>query len=396
MIKVEKFIPGGQALGTAEDGKKMFFWNALPGEIVTEYKITKNKSSYAEAIATSVENHSPHRVEPRDECYLSTSPWQILNYDYELEQKPLLVKEIFREHGIDIDLPTIATDGKDYFYRNKMEYALYYDKEKQKIFPAFHARGSHGKTPIFSSSLERPEIFQKATEIVDGLNQRGEEARKYQSLLLRCNQDGKVSGGLYENKKPHPVFDNLKDKILGQEYSYSPNGFFQINLPVYELALEEIKKYVDTDEVLDLYAGVGTIGLSVARDRKLTLVEVDKSAYKELVNNLPKNTLSKSINGDTPREKTPQAVLAKSEDVLDHINDNQTVILDPPRAGSDKKLLDRLLEVLPPKIIYLSCNPATQARDVKILLEKYHIEMVKTFNFFPHTPHIENLIVLSL
>ena len=396
MIKIEKFIPGGQALGTAEDGKKMFFWNALPGEIVMEYKITKNKSSYAEAIAISVENHSPHRVEPRDKCYLSTSPWQILNYDYELEQKPLLVKEIFREHGIDIDLPTIATDGKDYFYRNKMEYALYYDKEKQKIFPAFHARGSHGKIPIFSSSLERPEIFQKATEIVDGLNRRGEEARKYQSLLLRCNQDGKVSGGLYENKKPHPAFDNLKDKILSQEYSYSPNGFFQINLPVYELALEEIKKYVDTDEVLDLYAGVGTIGLSVARDRKLTLVEVDKSAYKELVNNLPKNILSKSINGDTPREKTPQAVLAKSEDVLDHINDNQTVILDPPRAGSDKKLLDRLLEVLPPKIIYLSCNPATQARDVKILLEKYHIEMVKTFNFFPHTPHIENLIVLSL
>lgn len=71
------------------------------------------------------------------------------------------------------------------------------------------------------------------------------------------------------------------------------------------------------------------------------------------------------------------------------------MILDPPRAGCDKKLIDKLLEVAPAKIIYLSCNPATQARDAKYLLEKYQLNLVKTFNFFPHTPHIENLIVLS-
>ena len=380
MIKVEKFIPGGQALGTSAEGKKIFFWNALPGETVLEYEITKNKSSYTEAIATSVKNPSKHRVKPRDDFYLSTSPWQILDYKYELEQKSLLVQEIFREHKIDINPPEVITDGKDYEYRNKMEYALYYDLEKAKIFPAFHARGSHRKIPITNSSLERPEILKKALEIIDDLNAKGEEARKYQSLLLRCNQNGEVSGGLYENHKPHPVFDNLKDTILGQEYSYSPNGFFQINLPVYELALKEIKKYIKTDKVLDLYTGVGTIGLSVARDRKLTLVEVDKSAFGELEKNC----------------EQAQAVLAKSEDVLDCIQPEQTVILDPPRAGCDRKLIDKLLEVTPRKIIYLSCNPATQARDVKILVEKYHIEIVKTFNFFPHTPHIENLMVLSL
>lgn len=383
MIKVEKFIPGGQALGTDPKGKKIFFWNALPGETVLEYEITKNKSSYAEAIATSISNPSKYRVEPKDECYLSTSPWQILNYNYELEQKALLVQEIFREHGIKIEPPEVITDGKDYKYRNKMEYALYYDLEKAKIFPAFHARGSHRKIPITSSSLERPEIFKKAREIIDDLNTRGEEARKYQSLLLRCNQNGEVSGGLYENHKPHPVFDNLKDMILGQEYSYSPNGFFQINLPVYEMALLEIKKHIATDNVLDLYAGVGTIGLSAARDKSLILVEVDKSAYKELENN-------------SKNQKNITTILEKSENVLNYLAPGQTVILDPPRAGCDRKLIDRLLEVKPKKIIYLSCNPATQARDVKILLEKYHIEEIKTFNFFPHTPHIENLTVLSV
>ncbi len=382
-MQIEKFIPGGFALGTADDGKKIFFWNALPGEVVTDYKITKNKSSYAEAIANKIESPSKYRVEPKDECFLSTSPWQILDYKYELEQKSLLVQEIFREHGISIDAPEVVTDEKDYFYRNKMEYALYFDHEDEKIHLAFHARGSHKKIKITSSSLEKPEIFQKAKEIIDDLNSRHEEARKYQSLLLRANENGEVSGVLCENKKPHPICENLKDKISGQEYSYSPNGFFQINLPVYELALKEIKKHINTDEVLDLYSGVGTIGLSVASDHKLTLVEVDKSAYKELVNN------SKNQNNIT-------TILEKSENVLNCINSSQTVILDPPRAGIDKKLAERLLEITPPKIIYLSCNPATQARDVKILSEKYHIKEVKTFNFFPHTPHIENLVVLSI
>ena len=81
--------------------------------------------------------------------------------------------------------------------------------------------------------------------------------------------------------------------------------------------------------------------------------------------------------------------------MLDHIKNDQTVILDPPRAGCDAKLINKLLEINPPKIVYLSCNPATQARDVKMLLSKYHLETVKTFNFSPHTPHIENLVVLS-
>lgn len=379
-------IPGGQSLATSEDGKKFFFWNALPGEEVLEYKITKNKSSYAEAIATSIKNPSPYRTKPKDPCFLATSPWQIMDYNYELSEKQSLVVELFREHGITIPRPDIVTDQKDYFYRNKMEYSLYYSHETGQISLAFHERGSHHKLPISQSSLERPEIFTAATQIVADLNARGEEARKYQSLLLRCSQNGEVSGGLYENHQPHPVFTPLKDVLLGHEYSYSPNGFFQINLPVYELALTEIKKHIKTDEVLDLYAGVGTIGLSVADGKKLTMVEVDKSAYRELTRNASTAGFIES----------PTAILAKSEGSLDYVKSHQTVILDPPRAGIDRKLTERLLEVLPPRIIYLSCNPATEARDTKLLLEKYHITAVKTFNFFPHTPHIENLIVLSL
>lgn len=407
MIKIDKTIPGGFGLGTASDGRKGFFWNALPGEIVTDYDVTKNKLHYYEAIATRIDNPSPHRVSPRDPCYLSTSPWQIMNYDYELQQKQELVVEIFCEHDIHIKTPEILTDRQDYYYRNKMEYALYWDNETNQIKLAFHQRGSHRKFPITQSSIERPEIFIRAQEIIDDLNKHGEQARKYQTLLLRCNQRGQVSGGLYENHQPHPRFTPLTDTILNYPYSYSPNGFFQINLPVYELALKEIKKYINTDEVLDLYSGVGTIGLSIAKDKHLTLVEVDKFAFRELCKNIvdedilqpteSKPAKKPVTTGATKHVRSGNVlgILAKSEEVLDHINSNQTVILDPPRAGCNKKLIDKLLEVKPPKIIYLSCNPATQARDIKLLLDKYQLDTVKTFNFFPHTPHIENLVVLT-
>lgn len=397
MLKIEKIIPGGEALATLEDGKKIFLWNALPGEEIEKYEVTKSKSRYVQAIATKIYNHSPFRNNPKDDCFLSTSPWQIMDYGFELQTKKELVVEIFREHHIDIETPEIATDSNDFFYRNKMEYSLYWDIEKTKILPAFRARGSHRKIPITSSSIERPELFQEAMNIIDDLNARHEEARKYQSLLLRCNQKGKVSGGLYENHKPHPDFENLSDQILGHTYSYSPNGFFQINLPVYELALAEIRNHISTTKVLDLYSGVGTIGLSVARDHELTLVECDKFAFRELARNVASpDLLDDGSLKNKIKNRNITGVLSKSEEALDYINPDQTVILDPPRAGCDPKLITKLLEVKPPKIIYLSCNPATQARDVKELLQCYKIDYIKTFNFFPRTPHIENLVILSL
>ncbi len=380
-VLIEKIVPGGQGLGTLEDGKKVFLWNALPGEVVTDFLVTKKKSHYLEGVAREFEKTAPERVGARDECYLSTSPWQVFDYEFELAQKRELVLESLRQEQITgVEVEAVRTDGKEWGYRNKMEYALYYDHNTVKIWPAFHERGSHRKRLVRQSSIERPEIFWRAMEVVEDLNARGEEARRYQSLLLRASADGKVAGGLYENGKPHPVFENLHDEILGREYSYSPNGFFQINLPVYEMALLEIQREVKTEKVLDLYAGVGTIGLSVARERDLTLVECNKEAFRELERNV----------SDTGA----RAVMAKSEEALEYIAPEMTVILDPPRAGCDKKLISRLLEQVPERVIYLSCNPATQARDVRALGEKYIMERIIPFNFFPKTPHIENLIIM--
>lgn len=379
---IEKLVPGGQALATLADGKKAFIWGAMPGETV-EFELTKNKKTYCEGVAIRIiADPSEHRVTPKDDCYLSTSPWQIMDFSYELQQKSELTRECFRQNHLNLDvLPTI-TDGKDYFYRNKMEYSLYWDHDTAKIHLAFHKRGSHGKQPIAQSSIERPEIFARASQIVDQLNARHAEARTYQSLLLRCNQQGKVSGDLFVNGQPHPIMANLSDELLGQNYTYSPNGFFQINLPVYELALQAIAKEIHTEKVLDLYAGVGSIGLSVARDKDLTLVEVNGAAYQEMQNNaqnLPNTT----------------CILDKSENVASYITPGCTVILDPPRAGCEASLIHAINEVQPEKLIYLSCNPVTQARDLAMLADTYQIAPLQPFNFFPHTPHIENLAILT-
>lgn len=385
-IKIEKIIPGGQALATLESGKKIFLWNALPGEIVTKAKVTKEKTSFVEGIALEYKLIADERIAPRDECFLATSPWQIFDYKFELSCKSTLLKEMFRQQGIDFALETyevlpVQTDNQEFHYRNKMEYALFYDHADEQIHLAFHERGSHQKVPINQSSLEKPEIWAAATKTIAELNQAHAEARNFQSLLLRASQNGEVAGGLFENHQPRPVFPNLTDRILGYDYSYSPNGFFQINLPVYEMALSEIHKWIKTERVLDLYAGVGTVGLSVARDKKLTLVECDKSAYREMENNC--------------RGLAVTPILAKSEEALEYIEPDETVIVDPPRAGCRPELIEKLLEVTPQTIIYLSCNPITQARDVSGLLTKYKIVKIVPYNFFPRTPHLENLVILE-
>lgn len=382
-IRVDHLVPGGEAIATRADGKKVLLWNALPGELVN-YAVNKEKAHLVRATATTIIESSDHRIPPRNDCFLSTSPWQIMDYEYELEQKSKLVQETFQQQGIEVSPPSVITDTHDFFYRNKMEYSLYWDNEQSKIRLGFHARNSHRKIPVIQSSIEKPEIFTHATAIIDQLNAQRASARDYQSLLLRSDQQGNISGGLYESGKPHPNFPPLADTILGHRYTYSPNGFFQINIPVYELALTEISKHIATTNVLDLYAGVGTIGLSVARDYELTLVETNKSAFAELARNCT----------DVP--SNPRPVLANSEDSLEFIQPDQTVIIDPPRAGCDPKLIQVLGNTRPQTIVYLSCNPITQARDLYPLIDSdYSLKQLTAYNFFPRTPHIETLAILT-
>lgn len=418
-MRLEKIVGGGQALGELSDGRKVFVWGGLPDEEVV-VQLTKRKASYAEGVVTDVLKASPNRVAPKDpDSYLSTSPWQIMSLETENHYKAALIEEAFELHDIVLpDAITVYSDGKEYEYRNKVEFSFWFETETQQLSLAFFRRGSHGKISVRGTSLASPVINQKAQEVLAVLNEMHIIGRDLKALMIRSDQAGNTAWQLYvkdesfdaetfmshfpDNENGEVIFSNpkspasiitqrltnptrpLTDTVLGVPFRYATESFFQINIPVYEHALKDMQRWIPEEKaVIDLYSGVGSIGLTIGGDN-VVLVEINEYAVKEMQQNI----------ADLDKKATP--VLAPSEKALDYITGDKTIIVDPPRAGLHEDVVTKLLEEKPERIIYLSCNPVTQARDVQRLAEAYGIKAHEGYNFFPHTPHIEHLVVLDL
>ena len=426
-LRLEKIVGGGQAIGTLDDGRKAFVWGGLPKELVT-IRVTKKKSHFVEGIVTEIIEKSPERITPKDKnSYLSTSPWQIMPMSSEQSYKASLIEEAFLLHNITLpEKIKVFSDDVEFNYRNKVEFSWFGDKtdddEKETLDLAFFKRGGKGKVVVDRTSLAHPSINKLAIEIRDLLREKPIVARQLKTLLIRSDQQGNAVWQLYVKDKIENLISDdeakllsaaggeiiysdpkspasriterlnkfgdttLSDTILGVAFNYACEGFFQVNIPVYEKALSDMKAWINCNEklpTLDLYSGVGTIGLTIGGD-DVTLVEINEHAVAEMQRNITK------LN--RPNAK---AILAPSEKSLEYITDEQIVIVDPPRAGLHVDVTNRLLETEPPRIIYLSCNPVTQARDVSLLQEKYEIVHHQGYNFFPRTPHIEHLVVLD-
>lgn len=422
-ITLDRIIGGGQTIGTLDNGKKCLVWGGLPGEVVT-VQLTKKKSSFVEGYVTEVKTPSPERIEARElGSFLSTSPWQIMNFAAEKHYKAALIEEAFELHDIVLPEPIdVWNDEHEYEYRNKVEFSFWYDTEKESLDLAFFRRGSHGKITVQGTSLASPAINKAAQFALEALRDLKIDGRSLKTLLIRCNRAGEVAWQLYVKdedfdatavlakavapnvicaeviysnpKSPASVITKrlatsgertLTDTILDVPFSYATEGFFQINLPVYEQALRDMQQWIEPEKpVIDLYSGVGTIGLTIGGDN-VTLVEINEHAVREMERNIKEQGKAGT-----------KAVLAASENALDHITTNATIIVDPPRAGLHEKVIEKLLETAPQRIIYLSCNPVTQARDVALLAKKYGVRHHQGYNFFPRTPHIEHLVVLDL
>jgi 23S rRNA (uracil1939-C5)-methyltransferase len=422
-VNLDKIVGGGQTIGTLDDGCKIFVWGGLPGETV-KVQITKKKSKMAEGIVAEVTKPSAERIEPLDQdSYLSTSPWQIMEFDSEQRFKSALIEEAFELHDIVLpDIISVYSDEKQYGYRNKIEFSWWWDNTAKQLDLAFFKRATHTKTPVDGSSLAMPAINKAAISIRNFLRDKNTSAYSLKTLLIRCDQSGNVVAQLYvkdENfalltpeeistlglqgfeiifsnpKSPASVITkrlqewgitSLNDKILDVDFNYAVEGFFQINLPIYEQALNDMKKWVTPDKpTVDLYSGVGTIGLTIG-GTDVTMVEINEHAFQEMERNIM----------SLKRREAVKAILAPTESALEHITQDSTIIVDPPRAGLHEYVINKLLETKPARIIYLSCNPVTQARDVALLSEKYGIKWHMGYNFFPRTPHIEHLVVLDL
>lgn len=422
-LKLDKIVGGGRCIATMDNGQKIFVWGGLPNEIVN-VRITKMKAKLAEGVVTEIIKPSIDRIEPKDPIgFLSTSPWQIMNFKAEQKHKIDLIKEAFELQDIKLtNAVEMYSDGNQYNYRNKIEYSFWYTKETEELNLAFFDRGTHNKIAVEKTSLAIEEISQTAIKIRDLFRKLEIKAYDLKTMIIRCSQDKKIVAQIYVKnqdfnlineseiknlniqgfeiiysnpKSPASVITKrlqsygkciLNDKILNIPFNYSVEGFFQINIPVYQQTLKDIKKWVTPKtEVIDLYSGVGTIGLTVSNNN-LKLIEINEVAIDEMKNNIKQLGLENSV----------KAILAKSEEAVDYIAKKSTIIVDPPRVGIHEKLVDKILESKPKRIIYLSCNPITQARDISKLLEKYQIVFQKGYNYFPRTPHIENLIVMDL
>ena len=344
--------------------------------------------------------------------------------------------------------------GPELFSDNNQEIDADSDREESSgdtLDLAFFRRGSKGKIVVDGTSLAHPAINNLARAIRDLLRHKRVAARQLKTLLIRCDQSGSCVWQLYiKDRLPDIITADeaaklpaqggeiiysdprspasriterlayfgdttLTDNILGIPFRYACEGFFQVNIPIYEQALRDMKEWVSRESsywqlghhqkiirdprkvaqifsevplaadqpILDFYAGVGTIGLTIGGGN-VTLVEINEHAVAEMQRNI------------TELDRTDaRAVLAPSEQALNYITGKEIVIVDPPRAGLHPDVIATLLQQLPPRIIYLSCNPVTQARDVALLQQHYRIAWHRGYNFFPRTPHIEHLIILD-
>lgn len=409
VVTIEKLVHGGQGIGTLADGRRVFVWNALPGEEV-RVRLTKSKHKLAEGIAEVILAPSVDRITPRDEAYMSTSPWQIMTYAAENKFKQdILTETMQREHVRGVEQITMHATDQQWHYRNKMEYSFWAD-EAGLHMALFH-RGSHGKRIVPGSSIAMPAIDEAAQHILAVLNKHQIRGSQLKSVVIRANQAGEVVAALFVKDEEFPQLLDLSGIIKGLAIYYSTpkspasvltkklyiygditlsdtvgdrvitydvNSFFQVNLDIFSEALTAIRTAVGSEPYIDMYSGVGTIGLAIGG--KALLIESD-----------PHNCAMARVNAQTSHA---EVIEASAESALEYIDSDHSLIVDPPRAGLHPRVTQRILDAAPPKVVYLSCNPITQARDIAILQEKYTVQSLTGYNFFPRTPHIESLAVL--
>ena len=420
-VTIEKLVFGGQGLAHLEDGRIVFVWNALPGERV-EIEIVKKKKDYLEAIATNILEPSPDRIEPTEGAFLSTSPWQILSQEKEAFYKRSIAAETYSKIG-DLILSEsnleIATDGAHEGYRNKMEFS-FVEQDDGTISLAFFQRGGKKRFAVDGSVLASPVINEVAQYILSWVREKQIPIRSLKSLIIRSTQTGDTLAALFikdelefdsfpelteslkgfqlyysTHKSPASVptkllysdgQDYLVENILGTQLKFGALSFFQVNIPMFERALKDIAAFLHPKmPLVDYYCGVGAIGLPLSKNRdECLLVDNNEEAIVYAQDNIAMNALLNCHVQCTPAEK-----------ITDLITAEKMIVVDPPRAGLHEKMIHRLLLRRPPRIIYLSCNLSTQARDIRLLSQGYKLSFMKLYNFFPRTPHIEGLCVLD-
>ena len=428
----------------------VFVKNAIPGQMVTA-RITKKRSSYLEARSLKVINVSPYEVDIPCEHFSDCGgcTFQNLNYEQQIAEKEIQVKDVFQRIGGFQDVPSEPILGCEeiFHYRNKMEftfsnYEYIPGSEKNRLPDHFalglHAGGRWNKIlNINECYIQHPignEILQTVKELTEKLEPynirehtgflrkliirvgtntdeimvnivtKWEDAsllkplkdiliKKFPSITSIVNNITTRKAGVSMGEHQLLLYGNefINEKLGNWEYMISANSFFQTNTKqtekLYDIVVEE-SNLTGSEIVYDLFCGTGSIAIYLSKyAKKVYGFELIMSAVKDAMQNAAMNGVKNTcfFEGDLIN-------LFHENSEVNDIELPDVMIVDPPRAGLHDHTIEDILEKSPGRIIYVSCNPATQARDaMEICKGGYSLVKLRPVDMFPHTPHVENV-----
>lgn len=393
----------------------VFIPYGLPGELV-EVEITKLKKSFANGKIEKYITSSKDRVKPPCPYYYNCGGCDLMHQSYEssLEfKKKNIIELLYKFAKINsnyIKLNNVVKTEDNFYYRNKVTFHVesekigFYKEETNKLVEIDECIIIN---PIFNITLNIIKKYLEESNIKTIVMKYGEYTKELM-LIFETNKDldSKLVDELKTKIKPLKSIyvsnknkyklvygsEYISEKLLGKTFRITPKSFFQVNTKQIEKLFSKVQKYVTKDDtnILDLYCGTGVISILVSgKNKKVLGVDIVKEAID-----------AANINKDINECDDIEFIASNVKDVLPVIKKAKknldVVIVDPPRSGIDKDSVGIINELLPKKIIYVSCNPITLARDLNILKENYEVKEITPYDLFPMTHHVETLSLLQL
>ena len=381
VLKIERYA--GEGVSIAYDNEKVIFVRyVIPGETV-RVNIYKETKDYAMGEPLEIIEASPDRIVPFCPHFgmCGGCDYQMISYETQVEVKKQQVLETFKRLGkIDTEFTGVIRSPNPFYYRNT---------ETFKVNPNKKLIGFFRKDTKFIVDIDECRLAMKPINTALQDVREGMVFPPHNFKVRATNTDDVtvnwVKTEKYQDRHVTETIEAAGKKI---NFKISKDSFFQVNNSMVPLWLEKIISFLDADgheRIFDLYCGIGLITLFAGHFAKETLgVEIAKSSVEDAIFNMKSNDIQANI----------QFIQAPVEEKLPELGYADVMIIDPPRKGMEKAGLDVLLKMEPKKIIYSSCKPATMARDIQMLQEKYDLKEFVLVDMFPQTHHVELLALL--
>ena len=391
-VYIAKNVYGGDGLGRLGDGRVVFVPGAWAGEQV-KAEIVEEKKHFVKAVLKEVVEASPHRITPAPS--VPGMVYSGLAYPAELDAKEQQLREFFERTRIALPesgIERLNPDPKPTNYRNKVVYHFAKYGDKWRI--GYRTEPSHEIIDVTEDPLARPEINQALGGIRQAvlsllttgpINVRKDTERKA-NLTIRWTKKSGVKWYLGEAPKDL----SLKETTCGLDFEVPAGGFYQVNPEVGEALVKDVTSAIHgSPRILDLYCGVGVFGLSALKaNPTASLIGIESG--RQAIDFAKRNASSqKAANAKFFAEEVGRNLRRIP------IGAETTVIIDPPRDGLERGVAQWLSASRAPKIIYVSCDPATLMRDLRSLTPTYRVSQVKWYNMFPRTARFETCVVLT-